>query len=184
MIAAGPGGICALYHCKMNGLSSESSSSSGSASDAESSQPSEYQSDSQSDSESTKSDAEKTEQAQQRPHLGQMNPASGGAGAAACPEEDAPVESVEKSTKKRNRNPAKWELLQEWDAAQYESDQIQQELLAIVIDINVAAGLDKFPVHKDRTGGLHVLTYDTSWTTKKGLITEDLCHFPLQGWRE
>ena len=141
----------------MSGSSAESSSSSGSGSDAESSQPSEYQSYSQPDRESTESDAEKTEQGQERPD----EQASGGAGAAACPEEDAPLESVEKSTKKRNRNPAEWELLQEWDAAQYESDQIQQELLAIVTDINVAEGLDKFPVHKDSTGGLHVLTYDT-----------------------
>ena len=48
---------------------------------------------------------------------------------------------------------------------EHESDQIQQELLAIVTGINVAAVLDKFPVtvHKDRdsTGGLHVLTNDT-----------------------
>ena len=135
----------------MSCSSSESSSSSGS------SQPSEYQSDLQSDSESTKSDAEKTEQAQKMPN----EQARGREGAAVCLEEDALVESVEKSTKKRNRNPAKWELLQKWDAAQYESDQIQQELLAIVTDINVADGLDKFPVHKDSTGGLHVLTYDT-----------------------
>ena len=135
-----------MYQSKKSGLSSESSSSSGSGSDAESSQPSEYQSDSQPDRESTESDAEKTEQGQERPD----EQASGGAGAAACPEEDAPLESVEKSTKKRNRNPVKWELLQEWDAAQYESDQVQQELLAKVTDIYVAAGLDKFPVHKDR----------------------------------
>ena len=54
--------------------------------------------------------AEKIEQAQERPD----ELASGGAGAAACPEDDAPVYPVEKSTKNRNRNPAKWELLQEW----------------------------------------------------------------------
>ena len=32
-----------------------------------------------------------------------------------------------------------------------------------------------------RWTALHVLTYDTLWTTKKGLITKDLYHYPLQG---
>ena len=49
-------------------------------------------------------------------------------------------------------------LLQEWDAAQLTPDTIEREKLAIVTEINIAAGLDKFPVHKDRTAGLHFLT--------------------------
>ena len=59
-------------------------------------------------------------------------------------------------------------------------DTVELEKLVIVTDINVAAGLDKFPVHKDRTDGLHVLTYDTTWTTSKGLVTKDLYDCPLR----
>jgi len=82
--------------------------------------------------------------------------------------------------KKRNRNPDKWVLLQEWDAAQFTPETIEREKLAIFTEINIAACPDKFPVHKDRTAGLHFLTYDTSWTTSKGLVTKDLYDCPLK----
>ena len=71
-------------------------------------------------------------------------------------------------------------LLQEWDAAQVTPETIEREKLAIVTEINIAAGLEKFPVHKDQTAGLHFLTYNTSWTTSKGLVTKDLCDCPLR----
>ena len=71
-------------------------------------------------------------------------------------------------------------LLQEWDAAQVTQETIEREKLAIVTEINIAAGLDKFPVYKDRTDGLHVLTYDTTCTTSKGLVTKDLYDCPLK----
>ena len=85
--------------------------------------------------------------------------ASGAVGPAPRPEPDVAVKSPEKQT---NRNPVKWKLLQESDAVQVEQDTTERGELASVIDKNVAAGLYKLPVHKDRIDGLHVLTCDTS----------------------
>ena len=71
-------------------------------------------------------------------------------------------------------------LLKEWDAVQADPELINREKLEIVTDINVAAGLDKFPVHKDRTEGLHVLTFKSTWQTTRGLVTKDVYDCPLR----
>ena len=49
-----------------------------------------------------------------------------------------------------------------------------------LLEINVAAGLDKFPVHNDRTEGLHMLTFKQSWQTTRGLVTKDVYDCPLR----
>ncbi len=98
-------------------------------------------------------------------------------GAFAFSEVEAPADSAKKT---RNRNTDKWELVDEWDAAQVENDRNQQKLLTRVTDVNLAAGLDRFPVHKDRTAGLHALTYNTTWSAKKGLDTKDMYECPLK----
>ena len=80
-----------------------------------------------------------------------------GAGASAAgasappPEPDAA--SKDPHIKKRNKNTEKWMLLKEWDAVQGDQELVNREKLEFVTEINVAAGLDKFPVHKDRTEG-------------------------------
>ena len=89
--------------------------------------------------------------------------------------------SAATSKKPKNRNRDKWVLLKEWDTAVTDAEQIQVEMVRIVKDINIAAGLDKFPAHKDRKDGLHVLLYNTSWTAKRGLVTKDLYECPLKG---
>ena len=71
-------------------------------------------------------------------------------------------------------------LLKEWDAVQADPELIHREKLEIVTDINVAAGLDKFPVHKDRTEGLHVLTFKSTWQTTRDLVTKDIYDRPLR----
>ena len=146
------------------------SSSIGSYSD----DPSNNSSESESGSESGKSDKEAG------PASGpedEVEVASGagasGAGASAPPPEPDAV-SLDPPIKKRNRNTEKWLLLKEWDAVQADPEFINREKLEIVTDINVAAGLDKFPVHKDRTEGLHVLTFKSTWQTTRGLVTKDI----------
>ena len=162
----------------MSGSASDSMIASCSESEKLKSQSESEQSESESERASTESDADQapggSTSAQEKASRAD---ASATVGPAPPPEQDA--ESAEKPTKKRNRNSDKWELLHEWDGAQHTEDMIQRELLAIVTDINVAAGLDKFPVHKDRTEGLRVLTYNTSWAISRGLITKILYDCPL-----
>ena len=150
--SAGPGGICVLYHIVMSGAAASDSSSSASDSDESSSKPSE----SDSESESGKCDKEAGPAASSGDEAEDANGAgASGAGASApLPESDAVSEDL--PTKKRNRNSEKWLLLKEWDAVQADPELIHREKLEIVTDTKIASGLDKFPVHKDRTEGLHV----------------------------
>jgi hypothetical protein len=158
----------------MSGAAATESSSSGSDSD----DPSSSSSDSEQGSESGKC-------------VQEAGPASGpeeeeevasgaGASGAGAPPPDPDAVSLDPSIKKRNRNSEQWLLLKEWDAVQADPELIHREKLEIVTAINVAAGLDKFPVHKDRTQGLHMLTFKQSWQTTRGLVTKDVYDCPLR----
>ena len=126
-------------------------SASGSKSEEESSQHS--KSESERASSESGAEAAAASSAEEEPDEDSEAGPSGAVGPA--PPQEPEPKSVEQlsnheqqPTKKRNRNPDKWVLLQEWDAAQVTLETIEREKLAIVTKINIAAGLDKFPVHK------------------------------------
>ena len=160
----------------MSGAAATDSSSSGSDSD----DPSNSSSESESGSESGKSDSEAGPASGPEDEVEVASGAGASGAGASAPPPEPEAASNDPHIKKRNKNTEKWMLLKEWDAVQVDAELINREKLEIVTEINVAAGLDKFPVHKDRTEGLHMLTFKQSWQTTRGLVTKDVYDCPLR----
>ena len=107
------------------------------ASGSKSEEASSQDSKSEAEQASSESDAEAASSAEEEPDEDSEAGPSGAVGPA--PPQEPEPKSVEQlsdheqqSTKKRNRNPDKWVLLQEWDAAQVTPETIEREKLAML----------------------------------------------------